>query len=219
MIVPSTPNAEGKIIHEVQSYQALIPIAAAYGVTVDTILQMNGLQIDWPLQIGQKLVISPGNFTPTPTPPPLTPVEVLTPASDGKYYHTVQSGETLSWIATLYSITLYDLMAWNGMNSSSILHPGDKLLLQVTPPATLTPTPGPPTLAPTATRTSIPPTATLTPSLTPLSPTATPPPDPPLGGNPMGWAGLVVLAIGGGAVILWVTRKKTVPSKENAEKP
>jgi len=211
MIVPSTPDAEGKIIHEVQSYQALIPIADAYGVTVDTILRLNGLQIEWPLQIGQKLVISPGNITPTPTPRPLTPVEKLTPSSDGNYYHTVQSGETLSWIASLYSITLNNLMAWNGMNNDSILHPGDKLLLQVTPPATLTPTPGPPTLTPTATRTPNPPTSTLTPSLTPLSPTATPTPDPPLGGNPVGWAGLAALAVGGGIAVWVVVRRRKIP--------
>ena len=72
-------------------------------MTVDTILRLNGLQVDWPLQIGQKLLISPGNVTPSPTPRPLTPVEKLTPASDGNYYHTVQSGETLSWIANLYN--------------------------------------------------------------------------------------------------------------------
>ena len=31
MIVPSTPDAEGKIFHEVQAYQALIPIAELMG--------------------------------------------------------------------------------------------------------------------------------------------------------------------------------------------
>jgi len=209
MIVPSTPDAEGKIIHEVQYYQALIPIAAAYGVTVETILSLNGLQVDWPLQIGQKLLISPGNVTPSPTPRPLTPVEKLTPSSDGNYYHTVQSGETLSWIAGLYSITLNNLMTWNGMNNNSILHPGDKLLLQVTPPATLTSTPGPPTFTPTATRTPNPPTSTLTPSLTPLSPTATPTPEATLSRNLAGWLGLGILVIGGGiAVGVMVSRRK-----------
>jgi len=57
---------------------------------------LNGLQADWPLQIGQKLLISPGNITPSPT---LSAIQKLTPEADGNYYHTVQSGETLSWIA------------------------------------------------------------------------------------------------------------------------
>jgi len=114
MVVTSTPNADGKVIHVVQAYQTLITIADAYHIKVDSILALNGIQVDWPLQIGQKLLISPGSVTPSPTSRPLTPIEKLTPASDGNYYHVVQSGETLSWIAGLYKIPLADLMAWNG---------------------------------------------------------------------------------------------------------
>jgi LysM repeat protein len=131
-------------------------------VKIPTILTLNNIQEDWPLQIGQKLLISPGVVTPSPTPRPLTPIEKLTPASDGKYYHAVQSGETVSWIAGLYGVNMYDLMAWNGLDDSSILQPEQKLILQVTPPATATFTPGPPTLTPTATLEA--PTPSLTPS-------------------------------------------------------
>jgi LysM repeat protein len=160
MILASTPDADGKILHTVQSYQTLSTIAQAYGTSVERLLGLNGIQEDWPLQIGQILLIHPGNVTPTPTPRPLTPIEKLTPDSDGKYYHTVRSGESLAWISELYEINLFNLMAWNGLNSSSILQPEQKLILQVTPPATLTPTPGPPTLTP-------PPSATSSPSPTP----------------------------------------------------
>ena len=141
MIQLATPDADGRIVHSVQAYNTLITIADAYGVKVDTILANNGLQVDWPLQIGQKLVIDPGNFTPSPTPRPLTPIEKLTPESDGKYYHTVSSGETLSWIAGYYGVDMGELMAWNGLSASSIIIPEQKLLLQVTPPATETPSP------------------------------------------------------------------------------
>jgi LysM repeat protein len=163
MIVPQTPDADGKIIHEVQPYQALSTIAEAYHVSVDQILALNGLQADWPLQIGQKLVISPGNITPSPT---LSAIQRLTPEADGKYYHTVQSGETLSWIAGLYDVPLADLMAWNGLNNASVIHPEEKLLLLVTPPAT-----------PTATQTPSPIAIMPLPSasMTQPSPTGTPP--------------------------------------------
>ena len=90
MIQVATPDADGRIVYSVQAYDTLITIAEAYSVKVDKILANNGLQVDWPLQIGQKLVIDPGNFTPSPTPRPLTPIEKLTPESDGKYYHTVK---------------------------------------------------------------------------------------------------------------------------------
>ena len=197
MVVASTPDADGKIIHTVQPYEALITIAEAYKVTVDTILSLNGIQADWPLQIGQKLLISPGSATPTATPRPLTPIEKLTPADDGNYYHIVQSGETLSWIASLYNIPLADLMAWNGLNNASIIRPDQKLILQVTPPATLTPTPGPPTATATVTRTRRPPTATQTPTPTALSPTATPTPVSQPGDPKLSWLLYAVLAVAG----------------------
>ena len=161
MVVAQTPDADGKIIHEVQPYQALITISDAYHVPVERILTLNGLQQDWPLQIGQRLVINPGNITPSPT---LSNIQKLTPEADGNYYHTVRSGETLMWIAGLYVVPLSDLMAWNGLNSTSVIYPDQKLLLLVTPPATATLTPSPATITPTpsTSMTQAPPTATPT---------------------------------------------------------
>ncbi len=160
MVVPNPADKDGKIIHTVQPYNTLITISQAYGVSVDRILAMNGIQADWPLQIDQKLVIDPGNVTPSPTPRPLSPIERLTPENDGLYYHTVQRGETLSWIASYYQINMLDLMSWNSLNASSIIIPGQKLELKVTPPATDTPMPTPATS--TATPTPIPPTTSPT---------------------------------------------------------
>ncbi len=193
MIVPQTPDADGKIVHEVQPYQALFTIAEAYHVSMDRILALNGLQADWPLQIGQKLVISPGNVTPSPT---LTIIQKLTPEGDGNYYHTVRSGETLSWIAGVYDIPLSDLMAWNGLNNSSVIRPEQKLLLLVTPPVT-------PTATQTPSPTTMPPTPS--PSMTQLLATETPPPTVTRSESPrrLGLSlilGLSTLAIGG---LLW----------------
>jgi len=139
MVMLADPDAEGKIIHEVQPYQALILIAQAYHVDVDTILALNGIRADWPLQIGQRLLINPGKVTATPR--PLSPIEQLTPADDGNYYHAVKSGEYLAWIADLYDVSLAELMAWNGLTSDSIIRPGQQLLLRVTPPPTATAVP------------------------------------------------------------------------------
>lgn len=209
MVVTSTPDADGKIIHTVSAYQTLITIADAYKVSVDTILKLNRLQTDWPLQIGQKLIIYPGNITPSPTPRPLTPIEKLTPASDGKYYHIVRSGETLSWIANLYKVGLNDLMAWNGLNASSVIQPNQKILLQVTPPATATLTPGPPTLTPTASNTPLP---TFTPSSTATrqasTPTPTAAPDPVETSSNGFWFGVVGVAVVGLALVLFIARRK-----------
>jgi LysM repeat protein len=195
MIVPAAPDPDGKIIHEVQPYQALITISDAYDVPVDRILTLNGWQADWPLQIGQKLVIDPGHVTPSPT---LSNIQKLTPEVDGKYYHTVSSGETLSWIAGWYAIPLADLMTWNGLNSTAVIRPGQKLILLVTPPATatLTATQSPVTITPTPG-----PSGTLTPS-----PTGTPPapagePPSPRGSSLGLLLGLTTIVVIGG--LLW----------------
>lgn len=167
MVVTQTPDADGKIVHVVQPYQSLFTIGEAYRVSVDRILQLNGLQADWPLQIEQKLVISPGNVTPSPT---LSAIQKLTPDASGNYYHVVQSGETLSGIANLYDVPLADLMNWNGLGAASVIIPNQKLLLRITPPATATFTPAPATitLTPSPSVTSSPPTETATAEVLPL---------------------------------------------------
>lgn len=208
MVVPNTPDADGRIIHTVQAYNTLITIAQAYNVTVERILELNGIQADWPLQIGQKLLIDPGRITPSPTPRPLSPLEKLTPAADGKYYHTVQSGEYLSWIASMYEVSLADLMAWNGLSASSIIRPGQQLLLLVTPPATATATPAPPTFTPTSTRTPVPPTATRTPTLALPSPTLMATPEDDTNWQSMGLPLLVGAVVLGALLVGWFYRKK-----------
>ncbi len=195
MIVPAAPDADGRIFHEVQAYQALITISDAYHVPMDRILALNGIQADWPLQIGQKLMISPGNITPSPT---LSSIQKLTPEADGNYYHTVQSGETLFWISGLYDVSLTDLMAWNGLNAASVIRPGQKLLLLVTPPPTATAIETP-TLPPA------PVTPSAIPSLTPPPPTQTPLVAETETSSPRGFSlililGAIVLVTGG---LLW----------------
>jgi LysM repeat protein/uncharacterized protein YkwD len=161
MVLLAKPDQDGKIVHQVQPYQSLIRIAEAYKISLERLLALNGWRVEWPLQIGQKLLVDPGNVTPSPTPRPLTAIEKLTPASDGNYYHTVSSGEYLAYIASLYEISLDDLLRWNGLTADSIIRPEQQLLLLVTPPATNTPTPAPPSATPTNTPMPPPPTWTL----------------------------------------------------------
>ena len=195
MVLTQTPDADGKIIHEVQAYQTLITISTAYSVSMDRILLLNGLQADWPLQIGQKLLIDPGHVTPSPT---LSNIQKLTPEADGNYYHTVGSGETLSWIAGWYGVPLADLMSWNGLNNASIIRPEQKLMLRVTPPATQTP-PQTPTPSPTIVLLSP------SPSMTAPAPTGASPADS-LQSQSTGGLGMslffsvIILGIGG---LLW----------------
>ena len=148
-VIVATPDSQGRIVHVVEAYQNLSRIGETYGVPVNKLVELNGITVETPLQVGQRLLIKGPDQTPTSTPVPLTPLQKLTPASDGKYYHTVTEGQTLMWIAGLYGISHTDLMAWNYLIDSSVIYPGERLLLQVTPPATATLTPSQtPTLAP-----------------------------------------------------------------------
>jgi len=208
MVQISTPDHDGKIVHTVQVYQTLTTITQAYGINIETILTLNGIQADWPLQIGQKLVISPGSVTPSPTPRPLTPIEKLTPASDGKYYHIIKINENLSWIAELYGVKVTDLMAWNGLNESSILWPEQKLLLQVTPPATQTPTPGPATATLTATVAPSTPTPILLPTQTVINHDAKAESPSANGRTTPFWAISIGLVVGGSLLAVFLSRKK-----------
>jgi LysM repeat protein len=193
MVLPQSADADGRIIHEVQPYQALITIADAYHVTLERILILNGWQQDWPLQVGQKLVISPGNITPSPT---LSAIQKLTPDADSSYYHTIQSGETLLWIAGLYEVPLSDLMNWNGLNNTSVIYANQKLLLLVTPPATLTVTPAPATTTPSPQPSLTQPPPTSTPSNTVTESSAS-------GFNPGLILGLIISVIAAGGFLWW----------------
>jgi LysM repeat protein len=204
MIVPAAPDADGKIVHEVQPYQALVTISDAYAVPVERILTLNGWQPDWPLQIGQKLVIDPGHVTPSPT---LSNIQKITPEVDGNYYHTVSSGETLSWIAGWYSVPLVDLMTWNGLNNTSVIRPGQKLILLVTPPATATLTPSPVTMTPS-------PSPSLTPSPTGITPAPVAEPPSPRGSSLGLLLGLTTFVVIGG--LLWWRFART---KDNRDEP
>jgi hypothetical protein len=72
-IIPSTPMADGAVVHIVGDGETLAGIAEAYGVSMITIRELNGLAPDSTLIFpGQKLIIQ---LAPTPTlTPTITPV-------------------------------------------------------------------------------------------------------------------------------------------------
>jgi len=88
-VTPSTPEADGSIIHEVQYGQTLWMIVEAYGVDRDELVRLNNLSGTNPILFpGQKLII---RLAPTPTitptftstlrPPTRTPTLSPTPVT------------------------------------------------------------------------------------------------------------------------------------------
>jgi len=207
-VIVATQDSQGRIVHVVEAYQNLSRIGEAYGVPVNRLVELNGITVETPLQIGQKLLIKGPDQTPTPTPVPLTPLQKLTPAADGKYYHTVTEGQTLVWIAGLYGISYTDLITWNYLNNASVIYPGQKLLLQVTPPATNTPTPIPATETPLPTLTPSPtqnPTTTRQPTSTAMILNAE---ESENDSGSYGWLLLLALGVAGSVVFLVINTQK-----------
>lgn len=110
--------------------------------------------------------------TPAATVAIIMPVEVATARADGSVVHVVAEGQALWHVAEAYDVPIPELLAQNNLTESSIIYPGDKLVVKtasqtLTPTAeaaeehetTVTPTPTG-TKKPTATPTSQPPTST-----------------------------------------------------------
>ena len=107
--------------HVVAEGETLWAIARAYGVTVDAIVEANGLRPRdvRALRTGRTLRI-PG-ATEMVRPQEASEPEALPPIDDGAY-HRLAEGETLWDVARLYDVSLDDLMARNGLDDESVRH-------------------------------------------------------------------------------------------------
>jgi len=71
-LVPNTPNADGSVVHIVQTGETLGSLSIAYNVPLADILNLNGLTLKSMIYVNQKITIRAAN-TPTPTQPTSTP--------------------------------------------------------------------------------------------------------------------------------------------------
>lgn len=113
----STPasSAYGLQSYTVKKGDTVYDIAAQYGVTMDAILAQNGLQATDHIMIGQVLQIPLAAASTT----------VSTSASAVSRTYTVQSGDTLTSIASVYGLTADELAAMNGITGN--IYPGQTL--------------------------------------------------------------------------------------------
>ena len=82
-VMAATPKADGSVIHEVQTGQALWNIAAIYQVSLSYLLTLNGLTENTLIYPGDKLLIRPPKATPTPGISP-TPARAATESAARK---------------------------------------------------------------------------------------------------------------------------------------
>lgn len=106
------PAASGSV-HIVKKGQTLSHIARYYGVTVNALVNANGLSNASYIYVGQRLHI---------------PASYGAPAGCKSYYH-VKHGDTLSEVAAWYGINTYALANANGLSNASYIYVGQKLCI------------------------------------------------------------------------------------------
>jgi LysM repeat protein len=125
---PQTAAMQSSFYYTVKRGDTLYGIARYYGVSAHAIMDANGISNPNRIYVGQRLLI-PGGYTPPP------------PAPGCAYYHRVQYGQTLAWIATYYGVNVYTLAQVNGIYNINHIHTGANLCI---PGGYIPPQPPPP---------------------------------------------------------------------------
>ena len=131
---PTAPTEAGAT-HTVQRGENLYRIALKYGVTVKTLMALNGLYNPDQVMAGQQLTI-PGSAASS---------SVSYQPRHASTTHTVRRGETLSSIAAQHGVPLWIVIQANNIANPSLIVPGQTLVIpnssSLAPPSS----PSPPT--------------------------------------------------------------------------
>ncbi|CAK6691555.1 hypothetical protein BBFGKLBO_01053 [Synechococcus sp. CBW1107] len=98
--------------HVVRPGETLSEIAERYGVSVQRLLQLNGLKDPDMVEAGTRLKLPEGSTA---------------KGSPAKGSHTVSAGETLSEIAGRYGLSVQKLMELNGLKDADLVQVGQRL--------------------------------------------------------------------------------------------
>lgn len=178
LVIPGTSSSgsgspAGSSTYTVKSGDTLYSIARQFGITIDTLVSLNGISNPNFIYVGQVLKVSGQVTVPTATRQPTRiptsnptarPTATRTPSavatirptatavsSQTQVIHTVQAGETLYLIAIKYNTSVQQIVQLNNITNPNLIYVGQNLII----------TSGGFTPIPTATRTtSVSPTAT-----------------------------------------------------------
>lgn len=130
-----TPAATPTQTHAVVAGDTVYAIAQKYGTTVDAVLAANGLTRASVIHPGQQLAVSAGAAQPAPAAAPSAPPQAPSSATS----HAVVAGDTVYAIAQKYGTTTQAVFALNGLAPSSIIYPGQTLIVGQSAPAPTAP--------------------------------------------------------------------------------
>ncbi len=127
--VTTAASSAGRV-YVVKAGDTLSAIAARHGVGLSEVVKLNGLGKGSVIYPGQKVKIGGGSSSPAPaaTKPASKPASAApAPAISGSY--TIKAGDTLSGIAARNGVRLSDVLSANRLTMSSIIYPGQKLVV------------------------------------------------------------------------------------------
>jgi len=124
-----TPTPE-PFRHTVKANETLSSIAAQYGVSFITLIEVNNIQNPDALIVGTTLLI-PGMAAPDTQSTTTTggTTGTTTTGAQEPVIHVVQPNETLSSIAELYSVSAADISAINNIQNPNLLRAGQRLII------------------------------------------------------------------------------------------
>lgn len=123
----SMPSAAQQRVHVIRAGETLASIATAYGTNVASIVAANGIVNPNVIYAGQALIIPSGITVPNTG---------GTGSVGSTIRYTVQAGDTLSVIASRYGVTVSAIVNINAITVSTVLRPGQVLLIPSTLPGT-----------------------------------------------------------------------------------
>jgi len=127
----SGTSSSGQRVHTVQPGDTVQSIARRYGVSADDVRVANGI-IDDKVYAGAGLVIdSSASSDSSSGTTPVTRISAVSKSTPrtGPSVYTVKAGDYLLHIARLHGVTLATLLKANGLKTSSLIMPGDRLTI------------------------------------------------------------------------------------------
>jgi membrane-bound lytic murein transglycosylase D len=140
-ILPDLEQAEPLVWSEIEVRRGdtLSELAVRHGTSVRALMEANSLTSSSLLRIGQRLRIPDGDRQPEDSPFADRYAELaqlqqrLLPTR--RFRHVVRPGESLWVIARNYSVRVEDIRRWNRLGSSSLIRPGQRLMIEMDGPA------------------------------------------------------------------------------------
>jgi LysM repeat protein len=139
------PASTGARTYTVKSGDTLGGIAARHGVKLSQVLSWNRLSLTSVIYPGQKIRI--GGTAVSTAPVKAAPAPAPTAASRS---YIIKSGDTLSGIAARHGVRLADILAANRLKVTSIIYPGNKLVIPGKSTSAVQPTSGVTPLVPSS---------------------------------------------------------------------